>query len=177
MKSFRELTRNEVTFKLTIEEAHWIYRHAARHVIPVLFDGVDETPMPRPEDAFRDLPKVIIASDNENDAARGIRAMSSTVAAYVCASCGALYRKEEEADKCCTCKCGVKIKKERGGWYNSCPTCAARSHLAHSRARVRSLTKDLNLAKVTLRERADEYEKLTGRKPDLSALDSEENEP
>jgi hypothetical protein len=46
-------------------KAHWIYWHAARHVIPALFDGVDEAPMPRPEDAFRDLPKVIIVSDDE----------------------------------------------------------------------------------------------------------------
>jgi hypothetical protein len=52
-------------YRYEIQFADWIYWHAARHVIPALFDGVDEAPMPRPEDAFRDLPKVIIASDDE----------------------------------------------------------------------------------------------------------------
>jgi hypothetical protein len=52
-------------YRYEVQCTDWIYWHAARHVIPALFDGVDEAPMPRPEDAFRDLPKVIIASDDE----------------------------------------------------------------------------------------------------------------
>jgi hypothetical protein len=51
-------------YRYEVQCTDWIYWHAARHVIPALFDGVDEAPMPRPEDAFRDLPKVIIASDD-----------------------------------------------------------------------------------------------------------------
>jgi hypothetical protein len=43
----------------------WIYEHAARHVIPAMYEGEDEPVMPRSVPAY--LPKVMIADDVETD--------------------------------------------------------------------------------------------------------------
>jgi hypothetical protein len=47
------------------KRGEWIYEHAARHVIPAMYEGEDEPVMPRSVPAY--LPKVMIADDVEVD--------------------------------------------------------------------------------------------------------------
>ena len=83
--------------------------------------------------------------------------MATSVTAFMCEGCKGLHKTEADADKCCTCKCGVKLVRDRGSYHSPSefPTRSAKTRLRYARERVRKLTSDLRQTHEELGEWLD----------------------
>lgn len=81
-------------------------------------------------------------------------AASSMVVMYKCGACGESHELEEDADKCCVCKCGATVAESRRKSFGNqkCARCNCKDRIRHRRDHIRRLEADLKVTREALAE-------------------------